>query len=73
MHQNLMMSRSSTNLVSVQVDLKRYWQETTAYKYVVYLLPKQKDEKGTICTFLHSFRSSPSVLGLKQIMQASGL
>ena len=40
---------------------------------VVYLLPKQLDEKVFICTFLHSFRSSPSLLSLKQIMQVSRL
>ena len=46
---------SFANQVLAQLVLLRSWQETAAYKYVVYLLPKQLDEKVTICTFLHSF------------------
>ena len=39
------MSCSSTNLVLVGLDLFGYWQETSAYRKKVYLLPKQLDEQ----------------------------
>ena len=42
-HCPYVMSRASTNLVLVQLEFFRYWQETTDYKNEVSLLPKQLD------------------------------
>ena len=50
-HHPFLMSCSSTNLVLVGLDLFGYWQETSAYRNEVYLLPKQLDVKVTSYTF----------------------
>ena len=40
-----------TDQVLSQIDLLRYWMETTAYRNAVHLLPKELDEKvGMLCS-----------------------
>ena len=58
-----LLSRSFTNQVLVQLDLLRYWRETTAYKNHVHLLPKQLDEQASLLTPLRN----------EQIIQVSRL
>ena len=41
------MACSGTNQVRAQLDLIKYWKETKAHKNVVYLLPKELDERVT--------------------------
>merc|ERR1712080_271594 len=44
-HPSFVMSCSFTNQVLAQLDIKKNWKETHAYKNDVYLLPKNLDEK----------------------------
>ena len=64
---------SFTNQVLAQLDVLKYWKETTAYKKRSPPLPKELDEKVAKLTFLHSVRRSMSPLRDKQIFQASRL
>ena len=69
-HHSFLMSRSFTNLVSVKLDLFRYWQETTAYKYDVYLLPKQLHEKVTSRTLLTRYRAHRLYSGTNRLCRS---
>ena len=56
-----------------QLDVWKYWKETTAYKNDRHLLPKDLDGGVAKLTLLHSVRRSPSLLRPKQIVQMSRL
>ena len=59
--------------MSVQLDLFRYWRETTAYENEVYVLPKQFDVKVTSCAFPTRYGAPASLIRDRQFLEVSSL
>ena len=64
---------SFTNQVLAQLDVLKYWTETTAYKNDPTSCRYSSMRKWRICILLHSVRRSMSPPKIKQIIQESRL